>query len=169
MTSAFSKRPNRLGVFGPEIVLNVTSGRACLRVDDSLVAPLPDSPTTNAFVVWVGRPVIVVSEGVRPSDAEIVASRLREFVEIDDAPVVFSCGRSGEVARIMSAYAPSNLGRELARAEVYVLVQCAWTEAEFVSVNVDGQVFVFRVEFVRQQDGSFFPLISDAADVQQGS
>ncbi len=50
-------------------------------------------------------------------------------------------------------------GYRLVLAEAYVLVQCAWSEADRLRVEVDGRGFVFRVEFRRQVDGGFSPFI----------
>jgi hypothetical protein len=161
MRSEFLNAPKQNGVFGAEILLNVRSGRGCLRADDgALLGAAPEGPATNAFVVWVGRPVIVVSEGVDSGDVVVVGSALRDLVGSDDAPVVFSLERvAANGVRAITDRALANFEREIAKAEAYVLVQCGWVEAESIRVELDGQAFEFRVNFELGADGKFGPAI----------
>jgi hypothetical protein len=152
--------PSKNGVFGAEIVLNTRTGHACFRSKEgSVIRAPPEPPTTNAFFVWVGRPVIVVSEGVSAEDADDVANALRGFVGEEHIPIVFNLGRSDvSDARVMASGSSCSL-RELALAEAYALVQCAWLEAERLRVEVDGRLFDFRVEFLPEADGKYVPFI----------
>src|ERR1700689_359563 len=96
MRDEFSSAPEREGVFGPEIVISAVSGLGCLRLEDgSVVGGPPSAPSTNAFVVWLGRPIVVVSEGVQVRDAPLVATGLRELLDDANVPVVISLGRTG--------------------------------------------------------------------------
>jgi hypothetical protein len=149
------------GVFGAEIVLNTRSGQACLRSDYGSVTGAPPPPLTNAFFVWVGRPVIVVSEGVGTEDVDRIANALRSFVGVEHIPILFDLGRNA-VGRVCAMASPASAGllRELALAEAYVLVQCAWSEADRLRIEVDGRGFDFRVEFHRELDGSFVLFIA---------
>jgi hypothetical protein len=95
----FGETPAHEGVFGPEIWLNAVSGAACLRYDDgTTVGCPPEEPVTNAFVVWLARPVVVVSEGVDAVAVPAVAKELRALLEDPTVPVVFLLRR----ARAMS-------------------------------------------------------------------
>lgn len=149
-------------MFGPEILLNCRSGAACIRADDGqLCGTRPDLPVTNAFAVWVGSPVIVVSEGVGGSDAAVVASALREVVALGDVSVVFNRERlSASKVRAIADRRSTVAGRDIARAEAYVLVECAWVEADMVSVELDGESFDFRVRFEPGVAGRFTPVVS---------
>lgn len=162
MASALWSEPEREGVFGWEILLNVRSGDSCLRSTDGVFhGPMPEEPRTNAFVVWVGRPVVVVSEGVRPQDFESVATALRQVVGADKAPVVFSLGRTGtNHVRAEAVCDRVVTGRELARAEAYVLVQCAWVEHKTIVVELGKQSFELEVEFKEMVDGRLGPVIT---------
>ncbi|HEY2407233.1 MAG TPA: hypothetical protein VGI10_14585 [Polyangiaceae bacterium] len=149
------------GVIGPEILLNPASGHACLRMDDgSLRGQSPEAPYTNAFVVWLGYPVAVISAGVAPVDLSSVAQELRRALEHESLPIVANQGRlpSGDGARCIS-FNPGQLpARELARAEAYVLAQRGWEEGQ-INVELDGQPFVFELEFQANADGNFMPRI----------
>lgn len=162
MRRDFSATPTHDGVFGPEIILDSMTGHCCFKSDDGkLVGNVPERPTTNAFVVWLGHPVIVVSEGVQHANLPTVAAGLRNLLQDRTLPVVVSLGRrTGEAyVRAISDNPTSHLDRELARAEAYVLVQCAWDENEILRVALDDNLFEFRVEYRRESHGQFFPQV----------
>ncbi len=159
MRDEFSWTPGREGVFGPELGINAVSGVGCLRFEDGRVAgDPPGAPSTNAFVVWLGRPIVVVSEGVQEKDAPIVTAGLRELLDEANLPVVISLGRTGGQgpARAITVGA-DGYDRELARAEAYVLVQAAWIETDTLTIELNGRLFVFRVEFRTASDGRLTP------------
>jgi hypothetical protein len=151
------------GVFGPELLLNAASGAGCLRLEDGeLVGELPDAPSTNAFLVWIGRPVIVVSEGVRALDLPVVAGRLRSLVGLGPSvPVVASLGRlpDGSGTRAVGDNPDACPDRELARAETYVQMQCGWDESERMTVELNGRPFVLTTRLRRDPGGRYTPLV----------
>jgi hypothetical protein len=154
------ERPSRDGVWGPEIVVNAVSGDAQLRFNDGRVLGTPPpEPVTNAYMVWLGAPVIVISEGVRAEAIHTVASRLRAWLGLDNVPVVVSMEhlQGGIGTRILVDSPTYWEPRELARAEVYALVQCAWVEAEHVRVQLDGAEFGFDVRLKQLADGRYWP------------
>lgn len=155
--------PAREGVlWGYDIVLDVRSGLAWLRTADGDVrGTMPSGPKTNAFLVWVSRPVVVVSEGVALADFETVAEALRDIVGLGSLPVVFDRGRTGpDSVRAMAWCDPSTTRGEVARAQAYVMVQCAWYEDERITVELDGQTFGFEIRFERAETGVYWPVVS---------
>jgi hypothetical protein len=150
------------GVFGPQIVLNALSGHSCLRFEDGkVIGNSPDAPMTNAFLVWVGWPVIVVSEGVRAEDLPDVAKQLRKAVHADTiVPVVATTGRlaDGTGARAVSDNPNLRARRDLAKAQAYVEVQCAWAE-EMITIEMDDERFKFLVMFRQVSPGRYSPLV----------
>jgi hypothetical protein len=162
MNRAPPSAPEREGVlWGWDIVLAVRSGQAWLRTADGEVrGTMPSGPKTNAFVVWVGRSVIVVSEGVEPGDFGAVAEALRDVVGLGSVPVLFDRGRAGVGAvRAVAHGDPSTARREVARAQAYVMVQCAWYEGAGITVELDGQTFGFEIRFERGE-GGYWPVVS---------
>lgn len=154
--------PAREGVlWGWDIVLDARSGLAWLRTADGDVrGTMPSGPKTNAFVVWVGRPVVVVSEGVEPSAFEAVAGALRDIVGLGGVSIVFDRGRAGLGAvRAMAHCDPLVARREVARAQAYVMVQCAWYEGERITIELDGQAFGFEIRFERAERGVYWPVV----------
>lgn len=156
MRLEFGETPAHEGVFGPEIWLNAVSGAACLRYDDgTTVGCPPEEPVTNAFVVWLARPVVVVSEGVDAVAVPAVAKELRALLEDPTVPVVFLLRR----ARAMSDGTGVCSDRELARAEAYVRVQAGFEEHERIVVELDGQSYAFRLAFLTDGSRAFRPHI----------
>jgi hypothetical protein len=153
--------PSVEGVYGPECLLNSQTGEGCLRDDaGQLVGSMPSAPITNAFLVWVGMPVLVVSQGVAQADSERVADRLRERFDAPDLPVIFDRGRRTHGAgHIVHSEAQAAATEELARAEGYALVQLAWEEDE-VTVQMGRDVFSFDVRFVETGPGDFRPQLT---------
>lgn len=151
------------GIFGPEIVLNTVSGRGCVRRDDGvLVGELPPPPMTNAFLVWLGRPVVVISEGVSLANLPAVAEALRNLLgAAASVPVVASMGRLGGAGgwRAASHNPGSCPDRDLARAEAYVLVQAGWNEGTPMRVELHGGLFSFGVEFREGPAGRYHPVV----------
>jgi hypothetical protein len=154
--------PQKEGVFGPEVLLNSTSGQGCLRFSDGTIrGPMPEPPSTNAFLVWLGYPVLVVSEGVRDADVSGVAHELRKSVGGPSIPVVVTLGplESGKGARALTDNPSARPRRDLARAQAFVLVQCSWDEGPRINVELDGEVYDFFVEFRESADGTFTPAV----------
>jgi len=149
------------GVFGPEVLLNVQSGKSCCRLsDDSLDGPLPTPPLTNAFFVWVGRRVLVVSDGIKEANIVRVASGLRENLREPALPIVFSYPTSSNTTYRLVCDARDDVRpSDVAKAQMYALVQCGWEERD-TTMLVDGQRIVFRVSFALQDDGTYFPVLS---------
>jgi len=148
------ERPGDEGVFGPAVVLNSRSGEGCLWSQDGVVVGrMPSPPLTNAFVVWLGWPAIVVSEGVPPAALAVVARGLRELLETPGAPVLISLGKlpTGDGSRMLSDNPAGRPARDLARAEAYVAVQCGWFEGDAMTVDLDGERFELRL--VQGQSG----------------
>jgi hypothetical protein len=164
MVTDLLKSPTKEGVYGPEILLNCVSGQACLRFEDGTTrGNAPGPPCTNAFFVWVGRPVIVVSEGVQAPCTAAVAESLRTLAGAPDVPVVFNLGRldGKDGVRVISVPASSNPRPDLARAEAYVMVQCAWHEGGALAVELDGRLFNVRIEFRQTEAGGYFPHVME--------
>ena len=158
MRGEFPERPTREGIFGPEILINATSGIGCLRLDNgTLIGPAPEPPSTNAFVIWLGRPIVVVSEGVQIGNVSRVAAGLRQIIGDTNVPVVVSLGRVAGRAHAIVDGAVSHVERELARAEAYALVQAGWVEAEKIPLELNGQSFDFQFAFRPGEEGTFIP------------
>jgi hypothetical protein len=150
--------PHVEGVFGPEVLLNVETGEGCLRSAGGVVTgPLPSSPATNAFLVWVGFAVLVVSEGVRDEHVTTVASKLRTRLQSQPLPIVFSRGQHpAQDGVVIITDAAGAAPMQFARAEGYALVQAAWHEGP-VTVHVDGTPYTFEVSFTETTPGHYAP------------
>jgi hypothetical protein len=117
---------------------------------------------TNAFLVWLGRPVVVISGGVSLADLPAVAEALRSLLgAAASVPVVAGMGRlDGEDGwRAASDNPGSCPDRLLARAEAYVLVQAGWNEGTPLRVELDGEEFSFGVEFREAPAGRYHPVV----------
>ncbi|WP_394834466.1 hypothetical protein LVJ94_49020 [Pendulispora rubella] len=160
MRVEFDVVPASEGIFGPEILLNAVSGVGCLRFEDGkVIGRRPEVPVTNAFVVWLGRPIVVVSGGVEPENVPRVAKELRLLLEDLTVPVVVCVPRDSaqSSARAISDIAVSYIDRELARAEAYVRVQAAWEEGDRIEIELDGRPYSFRLEFRAGGAGGLVP------------
>lgn len=152
--------PNTEGLFGPEVLLNVETGEGCLRAADGVITgQLPSSPATNAFLVWVGFAVLVVSEGVRDQHLTTVANKLRQRLQTALLPIVFSRGqRKTQDGVDIITDAPDAEPMQLARAEGYALVQAAWHEGP-VTVHTPGASYTFEVTFAETTPGNYLPTL----------
>jgi hypothetical protein len=162
MRVEFSKRPTHEGIFGPEILINVESGVGCLRLADGKTAGfIPEPPRTNAFAVWLQRPIVVVSEGIDVTNASRVAAGLRQLLEQADLPIVFSLGRGvgSAHARAVADNAVPHIERELARAAAYTSVQAGFFEESEFRIELDGRLFSFSVAFRPVVGGTSWPHI----------
>jgi len=150
------------GVYGPEVLMNVVSGQSCLRDGDRILhGEWPSPPVSNAFFVWLGRPILVVSEGVAQQDVAVVTAMLRRFLEAPDLPIIVRLGRSENCAVMTVSNGPSQVAHcELARAEVYAQIDCGLTDTERMEVEVDGERFGFTIKMQMRQDGTFRPVVT---------
>lgn len=151
------------GVFGPEIVVDVQSGDAALRLDDgTIVGTHSGASSTNAFSVWVGQVVLVVSEGVTEAAFAHVAGGIRKTLGTDKLPIAFThaSGADRTSAAATSDVTVPIADRELARAVAYVMVQCAWNEGPTLHVRMNGQAFIFRLEFKEVGPSQYVPVVS---------
>jgi len=155
--------PTKEGVFGPELLLNSRTGRACFRLHDgTLIGEFPSKPITNAFLVWVDAPVLVVSEGVEDDCERAVAEQLRQLLAAPKLSIVFNKGRHPTGHGVLIVCDSSDVGfvSRMAKAEAYVLVQCAWEEDEAI-VHVGDERIVFRVSFQEVSAGSYRPVVRE--------
>lgn len=152
--------PKIEGIFGPEVLLNVNTGEGCLRsAEGAVTGQLPGSPATNAFLVWVGFAVLVVSEGVPDEHVTTVAKKLRQLLGSEQLPVVFSRGQHATQDGVEIIVEPAGApDMQLARAEGYALVQAAWHEGP-VTVHANGASYTFEVSFVEVSAGSYLPAL----------
>ncbi len=158
----FGAVPENESVYGPELLLGALTGEVLMRSDGEVRGNTPTPPLTGAFFVWVGFPVVVVSEGVPPSRTTAVAGNLRAALSAPEVPIVFSTGRL-EAGRGTTAASDNPVGSDaagLARAEAYVLVQRAWHEGPTVAVELDGVRFELRLEMRAVGDGTYRPVVS---------
>ena len=146
------------GVFGPEIVVGTATGEVQLRwLDGRIFGNVPQHPITNAYLVHLTAPVVVVSQGVQPDDAPKVAMRMRAQLGLADIPVLFNQGifKGGPGTRVLAHHSGTWPSRELARAEAYVLAQRALVEAKKLTIQLGTEEFHFELR-VRQLANSGF-------------
>jgi hypothetical protein len=155
--------PTVEGVFGPEVLLNTETGVGCFLDDEGVPSgALPGPPSTNAFLVWVGRAVLVVSDGVREEHRSVVAHTLRQRLHAAQLPIVFSQrAHAADGGTSIAVDAAGVQASELARAEAYALVQLAWEE-DVITVRVAGDVHRFEVSFVETQQSNYRPVVRPA-------
>jgi hypothetical protein len=152
-------KPKREGIYGSEIVLGANSGEV-LRVGDEVFATSSET-TTNAYHVWVGAPVLVVSQGVERARVANVAGRLRDFLGVPHLAAVVELGWLPGHDGVIGV-SDDNSGvarRDLARAQAYALVQGSWFERERVLISLDEEVFDLKLAFEALEDGTFCPVI----------
>jgi hypothetical protein len=161
MRTEFLPYPTEEGVFGPEVVVSTISGDGCLRSQTTTVGRHPETPAANAFLAWVGRPVLVVSEGVQVADAANVARGLRTFLQQENLPVLITTPHNANAADASAiSDDPSNAPeRELARAMAFVLVQASWLESKIIRIQLNGCTHEFRSEMRERQGGGFWPYV----------
>jgi hypothetical protein len=146
------------GVFGDELLVDVATGECVLR--SSVVGRELARQHTNAFTVWVGRVVAVVSEGVSSSVYASASLAIREFLGFGNIPVVFRAGGDGSVSSIdVLSDECDRCMSECAMAEVYVSVQCGLVESDVFHVDVGGQVFAFVTSFVSDGFDGLIPVV----------
>ena len=155
-------KPKRDGVFGPELLLSAKTGDMAVQAAGNTTADgAQGGPWVNAFLVWVGVAVVVVSEGVEHSSADVVSTALRAALVRPDLAVVFALGgrKPGYSQATVSQGTVHTGARELARAEAFANVQCGLEEAKTVTVSQDGEQFAFALSFVEDTDGNFVPTL----------
>lgn len=159
MRSEFAALGSEPGVQGPPIVVNQSTAEIRL-ADLSTVVPSESASLGGlvlAHVVWVGRFVCVVSAGVPQGRRGRLAARLRAFLAAPALPLVFTLSpRPDERPCVAVSVQDTSCQAEsvdLARAQAFVLVQCAWLETPDVLVQLDSEEYRFLLEFSRREVG----------------
>lgn len=140
------RAPHFEGIYGPMLWVDASAGRVWQEGSAGQGTPEPGS-ATSVLLVWVGTPVVVVSQGVREEDRAAVTRAVRAFLRRAEAPIVFELGWLPEkVGTSIAVEAPDAVPRrEVARAEAYALVQARWFAGENVAVELGPERFTFAV------------------------
>jgi hypothetical protein len=138
------------GVYGPMYVVNAIDGRC------SVASP----PLTNAFLVWVGFPVLVVSAGVARADWAAAAARIRTDLAAPDLAIVFASASVDLTRPTVHVDAPLRHSVvDLARAEALVILQCTFLETDAIDVDVDGVLVGLACDHEVLSDGGWWPRV----------
>ena len=153
--------PTDPGVFGPEILVDVSTGESWVRSEGQM--PPRGTRVTNAFLVSVGRTVLVISSGVPTESRRRVAHRMRHE-SAESIPVLFSeVAAEPDDFRATSDCVDDCPNATLASALVYALVQRSLYEFSQFRVVVDGVVSYVDVVLRRG------PPLVQLADVRRPS
>lgn len=160
MRPEISLRAVRDEVFGPDVVLNISTGDAYLRFKDGHVVGAPPlAPTTIARLVWVRRPILVVCERVIEHGAHGVAEALRQFLAAPTLPIVFvqevPSIRNSERLKIgcSSDVIDDASPEDLARAAAQMILAQHGEVDQAIDVHLNGDWFSHRVQMYLRDGG----------------
>lgn len=144
------------GVVAPEVWIDALGGRCAT----DLASLAGTAGLVNAFTVWVGVRVVVVSPAGAGLDLRRVARSLRDLLGVRETPViqVLREHEHGVCATADHGLWSGNPG-DLALAVAYVTVQCGWYEGEALEVELDGVSYHLGITMEPLGGGAYHPRV----------